>query len=166
MRVGHANTVPGLFFAARRGQITRTLISTQPWASGSINVLRGHTLAPRHLFVSQRLYSTPSGHGSKETPRSSTSTPPKPKPSFFSRFLPSSSGTDPNKSASSFRNILALAKPERKPLGIAIGLLLVSSAVSMSVPFTIGKLIDYFTTADPVRVKLMFSFVEGVLSAI
>ena len=46
--------------------------------------------------------------------------------------------------------IVALARPEKKPLGIAIGLLMVSSAVSMSVPFTIGKLIDYFSSTNPV----------------
>ncbi|KAH6914032.1 ATP-binding cassette transporter [Coprinopsis sp. MPI-PUGE-AT-0042] len=52
-------------------------------------------------------------------------------------------------SSSSFTKILALAKPERKPLLIAIGLLFVSSAVSMSVPFTIGKLIDFFCSPNP-----------------
>lgn len=56
----------------------------------------------------------------------------------------------PPSSASSLGKIVALAKPERKPLLIAIGLLLVSSAVTMSVPFTIGKLIDYFSTTNPV----------------
>ena len=55
-----------------------------------------------------------------------------------------------NQSASSFRKIAALAKPEKKPLTLAVGLLLVSSSVSMSIPFTVGKLIDYFTTANPV----------------
>lgn len=53
--------------------------------------------------------------------------------------------------ASSFRKIVALAKPERRPLLIAIGLLLASSAVSMSIPFTIGKLIDFFSSPNPVR---------------
>lgn len=33
--------------------------------------------------------------------------------------------------------------------------LLISSSVSMSVPFTVGKLIDYFSSSDPVRVLLM-----------
>ncbi|KAL4249152.1 Type 1 protein exporter [Abortiporus biennis] len=70
-----------------------------------------------------------------------------PKPSIWSRFL--STGEDKTKSASSFKKIVALAKPEKKPLSIAIGLLLVSSTVSMSIPFTIGKLIDYFTSANP-----------------
>ncbi|KAG6813754.1 hypothetical protein H0H92_007706 [Tricholoma furcatifolium] len=51
--------------------------------------------------------------------------------------------------ASSFKKIVALAKPERKPILIAVGLLFVSSAVSMSVPFTIGKLIDFFSSASP-----------------
>lgn len=53
--------------------------------------------------------------------------------------------------ASSFRKIVALAKPERRPLLIAIGLLLASSAISMSIPFTIGKLIDFFSSPSPVR---------------
>ena len=79
------------------------------------------------------------------------SLPAKPTRSLFSRFV-STSGEDPAKSASSFRAIVSLAKPEKKPLAMAIGLLFVSSSVSMSVPFTIGKLIDYFTSANPVRV--------------
>jgi len=45
--------------------------------------------------------------------------------------------------------MVALARPEAKPIGIAIGLLLISSSVSMSVPFTIGKLIDYFSISNP-----------------
>ena len=55
------------------------------------------------------------------------------------------------KSASSFWKIVSLAQPERKPLLIAVGLLLVSSSVSMSIPFTIGKLIDFFSSSTPVR---------------
>ena len=83
-----------------------------------------------------RAYSTPSG------------TPSVPKPSVWSRFFPLVSRDSRN--VSSFRKIIALAKPERKSLGIAICLLLVSSAVSMSIPFTVGKLIDYFTSPNPV----------------
>ncbi|KAG6879132.1 hypothetical protein C0992_004949 [Termitomyces sp. T32_za158] len=52
-------------------------------------------------------------------------------------------------STSSFLKVLNLAKPEKKPLLTAIGLLLVSSSVSMSVPFTIGKLIDFFASTNP-----------------
>jgi len=75
-------------------------------------------------------------------------TTPTPKPSLWSRVLPIT--PKDNQSVSSFRKIVALAKPEKKPLTFAVGLLLVSSSVSMSIPFTVGKLIDYFTSADPV----------------
>ncbi|OSC98781.1 P-loop containing nucleoside triphosphate hydrolase protein [Trametes coccinea BRFM310] len=70
------------------------------------------------------------------------------KKSILSRFVPADA-QDKTKNVSSFRKIVALAKPERKPLGIAVGLLLVSSAVSMSIPFTVGKLIDFFTSTNP-----------------
>ncbi|CAA7258984.1 unnamed protein product [Cyclocybe aegerita] len=85
---------------------------------------------------------------STEASLASTLPPPTPKPkqSVLSRLSFFSKGP---KGSSSFRKIIALAKPERKPLLIAVGLLLVSSAVSMSVPFTIGKLIDFFTAPNP-----------------
>ncbi|KAJ4487216.1 P-loop containing nucleoside triphosphate hydrolase protein [Lentinula edodes] len=67
------------------------------------------------------------------------------KPGILSRFFPSG----PSVTASSFRKIVALAKPERKPLTTAVGLLLLSSAVTMSIPFTIGKLIDFFSSVNP-----------------
>jgi hypothetical protein len=72
-----------------------------------------------------------------------------PKPSILSRIsfptLQASPGT-----GSSLGKVIALAKPEKKPLTLALCLLLVSSSVAMSVPFTIGKLIDFFSTNDPV----------------
>ena len=77
-----------------------------------------------------------------------TETPPN-KPSALSRFLPSAFQPAPG-SGSSLRKIISLAKPERKPLLLAVGLLLVSSSVAMSVPFTIGKLIDFFSSPNPV----------------
>ncbi|KAI0740623.1 P-loop containing nucleoside triphosphate hydrolase protein [Earliella scabrosa] len=46
---------------------------------------------------------------------------------------------------------------------MAIGLLLMSSAVSMSVPFTIGKLIDYFSSTNP---QIPFGLSLGQASAI
>ena len=91
---------------------------------------------PSQSLGSSRAYSTPA-------PIS-----PIPKPSLWSRTLALTAKD--NQSASSFRKIVALAKPEKKPLSFAVGLLLVSSSVSMSIPFTVGKLIDYFTTVDPV----------------
>lgn len=86
------------------------------------------------------------------------STPPSPSPSKvpndqsrFSQSLSAVFSKSPS-NISSFRKIIALAKPERKPLLIAIGLLLVSSAVSMTIPFTVGKLIDFFSSPNPVRI--------------
>jgi ABC-type multidrug transport system fused ATPase/permease subunit len=77
------------------------------------------------------------------------------KPSLLSRFLPFISKNSQN--VSSFRKIVALAKPERKSLGIAVSLLLVSSAISMSIPFTVGKLLDYFAGPNPVCSFFVFS---------
>ena len=86
-------------------------------------------------------------------PTSSSPTPTTTPRSILSRFLPSSftSSTDGSiPTSTSFRKIVALARPERRPLLTAIGLLLVSSSVSLSIPFTVGKLIDYFTSTTPV----------------
>lgn len=52
---------------------------------------------------------------------------------------------------SSFTKIATLAKSEKKPLLIAVGLLFMSASVSMSIPFTIGRLIDFFSSPNPVR---------------
>ena len=41
-----------------------------------------------------------------------------------------------------FRRLLSLAIPEKYRLAAAMGLLVISSAVSMSVPFALGKIID------------------------
>ncbi|THV05164.1 hypothetical protein K435DRAFT_790548 [Dendrothele bispora CBS 962.96] len=67
----------------------------------------------------------------------------------------------------SFRKIVALARPEKKPLVTAIGLLLMSSAVSMSIPFTIGKLIDFFSSANPqIPLDLSTWQASGILLAL
>lgn len=68
----------------------------------------------------------------------------KPKPSISSILQKNNQGL------SSFRKVVALAVPERNGLLIAVGLLLVSSAVTLSVPFTIGRLIDFFSSPNPV----------------
>lgn len=73
------------------------------------------------------------------------------KSSILSQVLPATFANAPP-TVSSFRKIVSLAKPEWKPLSTAIGLLLVSSSISMSVPFTVGKLIDCFSSTAPVRV--------------
>lgn len=89
-----------------------------------------------------------------------TETPVK-KISGLTRFLPSALQPAPG-SSSSFRKIVALAKQEKKPLLLAVGLLLVSSSVAMSVPFTIGKLIDFFSSTNP---EIPFGLSIGQASA-
>ncbi|PNS17916.1 ATP-dependent permease MDL1, mitochondrial [Sphaceloma murrayae] len=41
--------------------------------------------------------------------------------------------------------LLKIARPEAKPLGLAVTFLLVSSSISMSLPFSIGKILDIAT---------------------
>ena len=50
-----------------------------------------------------------------------------------------------------FRRILALAGPEKYRLMAAMGLLVVSSAVTMSVPFALGKIIDIIYNLDQLK---------------
>lgn len=87
--------------------------------------------------------------------------PPVKKISGLARFLPSTLQPAPG-SSSSLRKIVALAKQEKRPLLLAVGLLLVSSSVAMSVPFTIGKLIDFFSSANP---EIPFGLSIGQASA-
>ncbi|KAF9788467.1 P-loop containing nucleoside triphosphate hydrolase protein [Thelephora terrestris] len=102
--------------------------------------------------------------GSSRTYSTPTPTSPAPKRSLRSRMFPVTAGN--NQSVSSFRKIIALAKPEKKPLTFAVGLLLVSSSVSMSIPFTVGKLIDYFTSVDPqIPYGLTLGQASGILFA-
>jgi hypothetical protein len=93
--------------------------------------------------INCRFNSTQSSFQQNVTPRKTT---------ILARFLPAQILSKTPQNVSSFRKIFALAKPERKSLLIAIGLLLISSAVSMSIPFTIGKLIDFFSSSNPVRI--------------
>ncbi|KAL4064241.1 P-loop containing nucleoside triphosphate hydrolase protein [Scleroderma yunnanense] len=90
------------------------------------------TLIPRNAFTRQL----------------STQPPFKERSGILSRILPPTLQSSPA-TGSSLRKVIALAKPEKKPLFLAICLLLVSSSVAMSVPFTIGKLIDYFSSENP-----------------
>lgn len=94
----------------------------------------------RIWHINCRFNSTQSSSQENLTPRKSTT---------LARFLPASIFSKTPQNVSSVGKIFALAKPERKPLLIAVGLLLISSAVSMSVPFTIGKMIDFFSSPNP-----------------
>ncbi|KAJ6631501.1 P-loop containing nucleoside triphosphate hydrolase protein [Mycena sp. CBHHK59/15] len=113
------------------------------WNSHSTAGFNRSRLVPVELPRHFKLYSTQSSSSNEiaEKPR------PPPRPSILSRFLPSLGAT--SQSASSFSKIASLAKPEKKPLLAAVGLLFVSSSVSLSIPFTIGKLIDFFSSANP-----------------
>ncbi|XP_031567164.1 ATP-binding cassette sub-family B member 10, mitochondrial-like isoform X2 [Actinia tenebrosa] len=61
--------------------------------------------------------------------------------------------------------LLSLAKPETVHLIAAVGLLIVSSAVTMSVPFCIGKIIDIIYTAskDPEQTMKLLSNICKIL---
>ncbi|KAJ1793747.1 ATP-binding cassette permease mdl1 [Coemansia sp. RSA 2399] len=68
---------------------------------------------------------------------------------------PSEFGVDPEelksatgqKTGKAWLRLFRLAKPEYKLLGSAVGLLFVSSTITMAVPFTMGKIIDIVTDA-------------------
>lgn len=64
--------------------------------------------------------------------------------------------------------ILSLAKPEYKSLAGAIGLLFISSAVTMSVPFCMGKIIDiiYSTSQDTRQMVETLSYVCKILCGV
>ncbi|CCO34778.1 putative ABC transporter ATP-binding protein/permease C9B6,09c [Rhizoctonia solani AG-1 IB] len=62
----------------------------------------------------------------------------------ISKLVPAPLRADPNQAAN-LRQLFALAKPEKTTLLTAFGLLLISSSVTMSVPLTFGKLIDFFS---------------------
>ncbi|XP_066257556.1 ATP-binding cassette sub-family B member 10, mitochondrial [Euwallacea similis] len=61
--------------------------------------------------------------------------------------------------------LFALAKPEKWKLTSAIGFLLISSSVTMAVPFSLGKVLDiiYTSTNDLVEAKVKLNKVCGIL---
>lgn len=84
--------------------------------------------------------------------------PPSQKPSINPlNFIRSLLSRSPTQNVSSFRKLLSLARPERRPLFTALGLLVISSSVSMSIPFTIGKLIDFFSASGNPSHNLPFN---------
>ena len=46
------------------------------------------------------------------------------------------------------RRLMELMRPELRGIVLALGLLLIASLVSLSVPFTIGKVVDFFSQPD------------------
>lgn len=119
--------------APRRGRVPQYFRTTPAWQP-----------APYGAVLSGiRLYSTIPGDASKPDEPAK----PSEKSSLAARLLPFSG---PSQTTSSFRKIVSLAKPEKRPLTAAVGLLLISSSVGMSIPFTVGRLIDFFSTSNPV----------------
>jgi len=57
------------------------------------------------------------------------------------------------KKTSELKNLIVLALPEKWTLTKAIALLLVSSSVTMAVPFCFGKVIDIINSAEKTNMK-------------
>lgn len=55
---------------------------------------------------------------------------------------------------SDFRRLLRLARPERWTIGASVACLVVSSSITMSVPYCIGKILDIIFTQDLVAERL------------
>ncbi|KAK1921914.1 ATP-binding cassette transporter [Papiliotrema laurentii] len=100
-----------------------------------------------------------------------TPTPAQPRRSLLARLTSSvslaneKSPTAEESSSSSVKKLLLLAKPESRQLGIAVGLLVVSSSVSMLIPLTVGKLIDFFSNDQTALWGLSFPVAASVLAA-
>ncbi|KAF8435104.1 P-loop containing nucleoside triphosphate hydrolase protein [Boletus edulis BED1] len=116
------------------------------------------TLVRSQVLVSPRLFLRPPRPAHFRPPRPVVllhaprrlfaSHPPPAHRSLLSRLFPQTLRPSPD-SGPSLRKVIALAKPERKPLLLAVCLLLVSSSVAMTIPLTVGKLIDFFSADDP-----------------
>ncbi|KAK0565644.1 ATP-binding cassette permease mdl1 [Tilletia horrida] len=77
-----------------------------------------------------------------------------------------SEGGDPKTPPPSFpdlRRLFSLASPQRKRIILALGLLLISSAVSLSVPAIIGGLMDFFSKSQDTLYGMAFSTVAFLL---
>ena len=135
----------------RSSRLLSRTVAAPCWSGRMVTQPR---LLPHHTFLqtlSARHYSStePSSTESpKKAAHANAEAPTKPK-SIFARMFPA------NTDSSSFPKLIALAKPEKGPLTISIGLLTISSAISMSVPLLVGKLIDFYSTVNPVSTYCM-----------
>lgn len=150
-------TTPALSFSAlgRGGALSVRVTFAHPSTSRRYPPCPPFLSTQRRSFVASSTPRTPPLDSRPSSPTSPTPSPPPPqiRRSVLSRLLPTSLLTNDggtSSTAESFRKIVALARPERRPLLTAISLLFVSSSVSLSIPFTVGKLIDYFTSSNPV----------------
>ena len=51
------------------------------------------------------------------------------------------------------RRLLSLAGPEKYTLAAAVGLLVISSSITMSIPFALGKVIDIIYSMDQIKTR-------------
>ena len=63
---------------------------------------------------------------------------------------------DKNRDSKYINRLFSLAKPEKYKLAAAIGLLVVSSGVTMSIPFAMGKVIDIIYSMDNLKTEHSF----------
>lgn len=61
------------------------------------------------------------------------------------------------------RRLFSLAMPQKKSILIALALLLVSSSITLTVPFAIGRLIDFFTSGQNALFGLGFGTVAALM---
>ena len=58
---------------------------------------------------------------------------------------------DKNSNFGNIKRLFSLAGPEKKKLAAAVGLLVISSSVTMSIPFALGKVIDIIYSMDQLK---------------
>jgi len=77
-----------------------------------------------------------------------------------------SADTTPAPSFPDLRRLFSLASSQRQRILIALGLLIISSAVTLSVPAVIGSLIDFFSKGSETIYSFHFSSIAAILLAI
>ncbi|EUC61798.1 ABC multidrug transporter [Rhizoctonia solani AG-3 Rhs1AP] len=127
-RVATAPTLPGRFHHTARSPLTLSALSNGLLPSQATSRILRATFIPKFSSYSRSISFT------SNRPAAGLS---------VSKLVPSSLQADANQRAN-LRQLFALAKPEKTVLLTAFGLLLISSSVTMSIPLTFGKLIDFF----------------------
>ncbi|KAK4688096.1 ATP-binding cassette, subfamily B (MDR/TAP), member 10, partial [Tremellales sp. Uapishka_1] len=79
--------------------------------------------------------------GQSPAPVASTST--SPPPAAATAMVPAVTG-DPKPDASSIMKLLSLAKPQWRLISVGVACLVVSTGVNLSIPYAIGRIIDFF----------------------
>ncbi|KAM0754683.1 hypothetical protein T439DRAFT_321719 [Meredithblackwellia eburnea MCA 4105] len=154
-------------------QTTTTQLGIQPTAPAcSQRIAKRQDVTARFQSTSVQNQST-SPKSSQSAPASPPSPPPTPTPTTTTN--PEPEPVEEDKKAESIsdkiqlgevRRLIDLAKPEKKTIGIAIGLLFVSSTISLSIPMTLGKIIDLFSGNNPAGLPLSVPVAATLISVI